>query len=223
MVCAVFEEKSKEEAIYHPRVCTSLEAVLERKRKWVLNKRTLRSIQFYLCLRSGTMTARSELQHCEVVSLAVFSVTEPVGICYSCSQKSNTHCSIQKRCGVMGKGPFLGGGACGCSFRCRDIGVLSDALFDSLQHIFMSPHMSESEHAPIPPPQPNGLLYSIWYDFFTRRNIIRVIFNTKVWWLPAVKILSQVSEQRELLKDDMLSLFSSAVDCRGGSDRLGFI
>lgn len=54
------------------------------------------------------------------------------GICYSCSQKSNTHCSIQKRCGVMGKGPFLGWDACGCSFRCRDIGVLSDALFDSL-------------------------------------------------------------------------------------------
>lgn len=164
------------------------------------------------------MTARSELQHCEVVSLAVFSVTESVGICYSCSQKSNTHCSIQKRCGVMGKGPFLGWGACGCSFRCRDIGVLSDALFDSLQHIFMSPHMSESEHAPIPPPQvakaPTewlAVFHMIWF-FFTRRNIIRVIFNTKVWWLPTVKILSQVSEQRELLKDDMLSLFSSPVD-----------
>lgn len=88
-------------------------------------------------------------QHCEIISLAVFSVTKSLGICYSCSKKSNTHCSIQKRCGVTGTGPFLRWNACGCSFRCRDISVLSNVLFDSLQHIFMSPHMSGSEHAQI--------------------------------------------------------------------------
>lgn len=86
--------RKKQGGGHQPRICISLEDVLERMRKWVLQQEDPWKYSVLSMSSFWNHDSQVRTQHCEVISLAVFSVTKSLGICYSCSKKSNIHCSI---------------------------------------------------------------------------------------------------------------------------------
>lgn len=178
--------RKKQGGGHQPRICTSLEDVLERMRKWVLNKRTLGSIQFYQCLHSGTMTARSEPSTVRSSAWQCFQSLNLWGF-VAAAVKSQIHIVQYRRdVGWREKVPSWGE---------MHVAVASDAgiLVYFLMYCLIVCDISScpltcqdlnmpksSQHTnELLKHQPNGLLCSQTLGdtiFFTRKNIAHVIF-----------------------------------------------